>query len=94
MNAVLDVDARGQRKHGRLAAAVAQPVQDVKARHARQADVQDDQIEGLVLQDAIGAQAVILAVDRVAKTAQPAHECVGKILVVFDYQNAHGAIVA
>ncbi|KAG0736080.1 hypothetical protein G6F24_018487 [Rhizopus arrhizus] len=46
MDAVLDVDAGGQRQHRRLAAAVAQPMQDVEARHAGQPDVQDDQIEG------------------------------------------------
>ena len=29
-----------------------------------------------------------------AETAQPAHECVGQVCVVFDHQYAHGAIVA
>ncbi|KAG1437903.1 hypothetical protein G6F57_020072 [Rhizopus arrhizus] len=65
-------------------------MQDVEARHAGQPDVQDDQIEGLVLEDAVGAETVVLQVHGMAETAQPADDGVGQILVVFDYQDAHG----
>jgi hypothetical protein len=62
--------------------------------HFGQAQVQDQQIEFAVgHQGRIGLSATGHMVYRCASAAQRAQQTIGKHLVVFGYQNAHGCLL-
>ena len=81
---------RGQHQHRHIAVARAQALQDFFAFHARQPEVEDDQVIALVAQPVRGVLAFVTTFDHVAVFAQGAALPIGQHQVVLDQQYAHG----
>jgi N6-L-threonylcarbamoyladenine synthase len=81
---------RGDDDDGEVALGAAQAPRPLEAVDPRQPDVEDDEVEGLVLDREQRALGALDAVDRIARVAQAPGEPVGEHGVVFDDEQAHG----
>ena len=82
-DALLDRIGRGEDQHGQQRAARAQAPQHVHAGQARQAEVEDQEVELLRGQRGVGVLAVLDAVDRIAGLAQRTRQPVREHAVIF-----------
>ena len=89
LDPLLDAVGGGQDQHRNLRVAPAQSPEHFEAGHRRQAEVEDQHVEVLRRQRAVGRLAVADDVDRVAGGAQRPRQPVGKDLVILGDQNPH-----
>jgi len=88
-HAVLDAVQRGENQHRCGQLAVAQVLQHLESIHAGQTDIENDQIEVLGGQGAVGLAAGIDAIDSVVAGPQGAGQAIGQDGVVFSDQDSH-----
>ena len=84
--------ARGQHEDRRVVLVAAQLAGDLDAVHARQAEVEDDEIRQERLRVVQRLGAVVGELDVVALHAQRALEDLGDLLIVLDDENADGTV--
>jgi hypothetical protein len=89
LDALVHAVGGGQDQHRQGGAARAQLAQHLEAVQARQAEVQDQQVELVRGEGGVGLGAAGDLVDGVAGAAQRAQQAVGQDLVVFGDEDAH-----
>jgi len=89
-DALLDAVGGSQDQHRQVRIARAQPPQHFQAGQLGQAEVEDEEVEGLGDEGQVGRHAVAYCIDGVAVVPQRAGEAVGQDVVVFRDEDAHG----
>ncbi len=83
LDALLDRVGGGEDQHRQQGRAGAQAAQHFQAGHARQAEVEDEEVELLGGEGGVGVGAVAHAIDRVAGLAQGARQPVREYAIIF-----------
>jgi hypothetical protein len=92
LHALVDAVGRGEDQHRQRGAARAQLAQHLESVQARQAEIEDQQVEFVRGEGGVRLGAARDLVDGIARSAERAQQAVREDLVVFGDQNAHSGV--